>query len=177
MKLPSMGWSVMGFLALCIGVLWGYGYYLIWDVQRWDKKIDALCTANGGRDVATRVYETAEAPHTPEYFTEGKVMRTLGVVERPEGVTYGPEYPYVIETRVVETLNQKDPSVVKYTARLVRVRDNKILAERFGYQRAGGGIELWDPSEIRNCPKDRTEDRLEVRVFTNHPLHKKLEQK
>ena len=177
MKLPSMGWSVMGFMALCIGAFWGYGYYLIWDVQRWDKKIDALCTANGGKDVATRVYETAEAPETPEYFSESKIMRTLHIPWRYEGKILGSKFPYVMETHVTEVLHQKSPSVVKYTSRIVRVSDNKILAERFGYQRAGGGIELWDPSEIRNCPKDRTEDRLEVRVFTNHPLHKKLEQK
>ena len=177
MKLPSMGWSVMGFLALCIGVLWGYGYYLIWDVRRWDKKIDALCTANGGKDVATRVYETAEAPETPEYFTESKIMRTLGVVERPAGVTYGLKYPYVMETRVVETLNQKDPSVVKYTSRIVRVRDNKILAEQFGYQRSGGGIQLWDPGEIRNCPKHTLHNDLAINVFLNHPRHAELEKK
>lgn len=176
MKMSNVAGAV-AFFALGLLALFGYGYYLSWDVARWDKKIDALCAANGGADVATRVYETAVAPETKEYFRGTAPNWSFYVVERPEGVIYGPEYPYVIETRAVEVLNVKDPNVVKYAARVVRVSDKKILAERFGYQRAGGGIQLWDPGEIRNCPAVRTEDRLDVRTFTNHPRHLMLEKK
>ena len=169
--------GAVAFFVLALATLFGYGYYLSWDVARWDKKIDALCAANGGADVATRVYETAVAPETPEYFRGSTPHRSLHVIERRSGIEYGPKFPYVIETRVVEVLNDRDPGVVKYSARLVRVSDSKILGERFGYQRAGGGIPLWDPGEIRNCPRDRIEDRLEVRVFLNHPAHELVEKK
>ena len=169
--------GVVAFFVLALSSLVGYGYYVSWDVARWDKKIDALCAANGGADVATRVYETAVAPETKEYFRGSAPITTIGVVERPSGVTFGPEYPFVIETRVIQVLNEREPSVVKYAARLVRASDNRTLAERFGYQRSGGGIPLWDPGEIRKCPEVREQDRLEVKVFTNHPRYKKLEGK
>ena len=163
-------WKLLGAAIALVAALVAYVIYLGWDVQRWDARIDALCAANGGRDVATRVYETAVAPETPEYFSETKPVRTLRVPERREGQTLGPNYPFVMETRVVEVLNEKDPSVVRYTARIVRVSDGKILSERFGYQRGGGGIQLFDPGEIRNCPTLTTRDRLDVKTFTNHPL-------
>ena len=177
MKILSAIAGVTAFFVLAFSLLFGYGYYLSWDVKRWDKKIDALCAANGGADVATRVYETAVAPESEEYFVDLKPVRAFRIPERSKGELLGRQYPYVMETRVVEVLNDRDPSVVKYTARIVRVSDNKMLAERFGYQRAGGGIQLWDPDEIRTCPRDLTEDRLEVRVFTNHPKHQFLEKK
>ena len=162
----------MKFLSILFGglaIVVAYGMYLEWDVTRWDAKIDALCAANGGKDVATRVYETAVAPETKEYFRGVKPNQSLGVIERRAGVDYGPRYPYVIETRIVEILNDKNPSVAKYSARLVRAADNKTLADRVGYQRSGGGLPLWTPDEIRTCPVDRIEERLEFQVFTNHP--------
>ena len=165
------------FIVLSVVAFFAYVFYAGWDVDRWDKKIDALCAANGGADVATRVYETAVAPETEEYFRGTKPNLSFHVIERRSGINYGPKYPYVIETRVVEVLNDKDPSVVKYTARVVRVSDNKILAERFGYQRAGGGIPLWDPDEIRKCPSVSTENRLDVKTFTNHPRYQAKENK
>jgi hypothetical protein len=157
-------------LTALVLALIAYGIYLEWNVKRWDARIDALCAANGGRDVATRVYETALAPETKEYFADTKPTRTLMIPERGEGQKFGPSYPYVLETRVLEVLNERDPSVTRYSERVVRVGDNKVLAERFGYQRAGGGISLWDPGETRNCPRLKTENRLDVRTFENHPL-------
>ena len=169
--------GVVAFFVLAFAALFGYGYYLSWDVARWDKKIDALCAANGGADVATRVYETALAPETKEYFRGSKPDWSLRVPWRYKGKTLGPEYPFVSETMVVAVLNPANPSVVKFSERIVRVSDNKTLAERFGYQRAGGGIPLWDPDEIRKCPSLSTEDRLDVRTFTNHPRHLTKESK
>ena len=169
--------SVVGVFIAGLMAFIAYAHYLGLDVQRWDKKIEALCAANGGADVATRVYETAVAPETEEYFVDLKPGPVFRIPERHKGVALGPQYPYVIETRVIEVLHDADPSVVKYTARLVRVSDDKILAERFGYQRAGGGIQLWDPGVMRSCPNDGLESRLEIGVFTNHPQHHLLEKK
>ena len=150
-------------------LLFGYVMYEDWNVRRWDAKIDALCAANGGKDVATRVYETAMAPETKEYFVEVAPVREFRIPERREGKHLGPLYPFVLETRVLEVLNKNDPSVVRYVERVVRVADNKVLSERFGYQRAGGGLPSWDPGEIRTCPTMRASDRLDVSTFVNHP--------
>jgi hypothetical protein len=81
----------------------------------------------------------------------------------------GARYPYVMETRVVEVLRERNPGVVRYTERIVRVSDNKTLAERFGYQRGGGGIPGPDPGTNHNCPVDSLAARLDVNVFLNHP--------
>ena len=177
LKFSSILFSIGGLIGAALVALFAWAFYLSWDVARWDKKIDALCAANGGADVATRVYETAVAPETKEYFRGSEPMRSLHVIERRSGIDYGPKYPYVMETRVVEILNDRDPSVVKYTERIVRVSDNKILAERFRYQRAGGGIPLFDPDEIRNCPKDTQRQRLDINVFLNHPRRNVLDTK
>ena len=177
MKILSAIAGVTAFFVLAFSLLFGYGYYLSWDVKRWDKKIDALCAANGGADVATRVYETAVAPETEEYFVDLKPVRAFRIPERLKGELLGRQYPFVMETRVVEILNDRDPSVVKYTERIVRVSDNKILAERFGYQRAVGGIPLFDPDEIRNCPKDTQRQSLDINVFLNHPRRNVLDTK
>ena len=162
-------WKLLGAAIALVAALVAYVIYLGWDVQRWDARIDALCAANGGRDVATRVYETAVAPETKDYFVDLGAFREFRIPERNEGQDFGPSYPYVLETRVVEVLNERDPTVAKFRERVVRVSDNKTMSERFGYQRAGGGISLWDPGEIRTCPSLRTGDRLDVQTFVNHP--------
>ena len=169
--------SVVGVFIAGLMAFIAYAHYLGLDVQRWDKKIEALCAVNGGADVATRVYETAVAPETKEYFVDLKPIAVFRIPERSKGVALGPQYPYVIETRVIEVLHDKDPSVVKYTERIVRVSDNKTLAERFGYQRSGGGIPLWDPSEIRNCPKRTAANSLDIGVFVNHPRRNEMAKK
>ena len=169
--------GTIGFLAAYVLAMVAYVRYETWVVQSWDKKIEALCAANGGADVATRVYETAVAPETREYFADTKPIRAFKIPERPVGVPLGPQYPFVFETRVVEILNQKDPSVVKYTERIVRVRDNKILGERFGYQRGGGGVQYLTPADKRNCPIDSMQRHLEVNVFENHPRRYELEKR
>ena len=164
----------MKFLSILFGglaVVVAYGMYLEWDVTRWDAKIDALCAANGGKDVATRVYETAVAPETKEYFAETRPTRSFKIPERSEGIILGARYPYVMETRVVEVLRERNPGVVRYTERIVRVSDNKTLAERFGYQRGGGGIPGPDPGTNHRCPKDSLGASLDVNVFLNHPFH------
>lgn len=177
MKFGSILFSIGGLIGAALVALVAWAFYLSWDVTRWDKKIDALCAANGGADVATRVYETAVAPETEEYFVDLKPVRAFRIPERSKGELLGRQYPYVMETRVVEVLNERDPSVVKYTERIVRVSDNKILAERFRYQRAGGGIPLFDPDEIRNCPKDTQRQSLDINVFLNHPRRNVLDTK
>lgn len=168
-------WGVIGVLLL-VAIYFARLMVASYVVGRWDAKIDALCAANGGKDVETRVYETVMAPETKEYFRGFNLTRSFFVPSRSEGMVLGPQYPFVMETRVVEVLHEKDPSVVKYTERIVRVSDNKTLGERFGYQRAGG-IPGPDPGEIRNCPKDTLQRSLDVQVFVNHPRRHELEQK
>jgi len=158
-------------------LLFGYVMYEDWNVRRWDAKIDALCAANGGKDVATRVYETAMAPETKEYFVDQKPLRYLRIPERSDGQKLRPEYQYVLETRVVEVLRERDPSVVKFVQRIVRVSDDKVLGENFGYQRAGGGLNGPDPGTNHSCPSHSRDARLDVAVFLNHPLRSHEEKK
>ena len=170
--------AVMALLLLtAIAAFVAWVYYLSWYVGTWDKKIDALCAANGGANVATRVYETAFAPETKEYFADIKPNRSLFVPTRSRHATLGPEYPYVMESHVVEVLKDAEPIVVKYTVRVVRASDNKVLAEKFGFRRSGGGFVVLDGTDGHVCPKERLEDRLEARVFTNDPQHHMFSEK
>jgi len=174
--LSLLGFAVVALIVLVAGFV-AWGFYQSYEVRKWDAKIEALCAANDGKDVATRVYETVMAPETKEYFRDTTPVRSLGVPSRSEGVTLGPQYPYVTETRTVEVLNHDNPSVVKYTERIVRTSDNKILAERYGYQRADGGTLGIDHGEIRNCPDNTLKDSLEINVFLNHSRRSALEEK
>jgi len=163
-----VGWFFR-LLGLSILLLIVWGAYLEWDVRRWDARIEALCAANGGKDVEARIYERVMAPNTKEYFrNEGRSFR---LAERSVGEDLGSNYPYVHETRVVEVLNRRNPSVVKFVERIVRVSDNKILSERFSYQRGDGGIPLPDPGGSHNCPIVMTDKRLDVLTFINHPRY------
>lgn len=176
----AVGWTLMfslkALLALIVGVI-AWAFYVSWDVDRWDAKIEALCAANGGRDVATKVYETVMAPETKEYFRRLNPPGSFHIPERSKGQSFGAAYPYVMETRVEEVLHHENPSVVRFTSKVIRVEDGKVLAERGGYQRAGGGVPGIDPGEIRVCPKMTEMDRLELRVFRNHPEYSKWESK
>lgn len=162
--------KVVGGVGLGLVALVGYGLYLEWDVERWDRKIDALCAADGGRGVALRLYETAVAPETKEYFAGSGSNRSFALPWRRNGKSLGPNYPFVQEFEVVETLSQGNPTVVKFVERIVRVQGNKILAERYGYQRGGGGLPSPEPIASHSCPRRTTEQSLDVAVFTNHPF-------
>ena len=63
-----MGYLFLAVLVLVIGIV-AWAFYLNWDLKRWDARIDALCTANGGRDVEAKIYETVKAPETTYYFS------------------------------------------------------------------------------------------------------------
>lgn len=169
-----VGWFFR-LLGLSILVLIAWGAYLEWDVRRWDARIEALCAANGGKDVEARIYERVMAPETEEYFPNGK--KAFSIPERSIGRDMGPRYPYVYETRVVEILNKSKPSVVKFVERIVRVSDNKILSERFSYQRAGGGLPEIDFGAAGRCPIITTEMKLEVLTFLNYPKRDQGEKK
>ncbi|MCW5627306.1 MAG: hypothetical protein KIT47_00475 [Rhodoferax sp.] len=162
--------SIKATFVLVLGLV-AWGLYLSWDVDRWDAKIDALCAANGGKDVAIKLYQTVKAPETEAYFRNLGALTSFYIPERLDGRSFGPAYPYVIETRVVEVLHKRNPSVVRFESKVLRVEDGKVLAERSGYQRAGGGVPGIDPGEIHVCPRITTNDRLDVQVFVNHPEH------
>ena len=52
-------WGALGVLVL-VALYIAQLMYSSHVVSRWDAKIDALCAANGGKDVETRVYEATE---------------------------------------------------------------------------------------------------------------------
>ncbi len=156
-------------LTALVLALVAYGIYLEWNVKRWDARIDALCAANGGRDVATRVYERALAPETKEYFADTKPIRSLHIPSRLPGQSLGPNFPFVMETERLEVLNEQNPSVYRYVVRVVRVADNKVLGEQVRYVRGGGGIPSPDPSTPHSCPQDSRAPELTTSIFLNHP--------
>lgn len=161
--------KVVGSLGLGLTALVGYGVYLEWNVHRWDRRIDALCAANGGKDVAVRVYETAVAPETKEYFAETKPVRSFRVPTRRAGEALGPEFPFVVEIERAIVLNASNPTAYKLVTKLVRVSDNKVLGEQADYVRAGGGIPLPNPSTPHSCQSAPNSPGLDVSVFLNHP--------
>lgn len=161
--------KVVGGVGLGLVALVGYGLYLEWDVERWDRKIDALCAADGGRGVAPKVYETALAPETREYFADTKPTRSLHIPNQGVGQALGPKYPFVVRTERLETFNASNPTVYKYVVRIIRVADNKVLGEQFDYVRAGGGIPFPDPSTPHSCSNKLESPPLDVGVFLNHP--------
>lgn len=166
MKFVGKLFVVMTALGLA---LVAYGLYLEWNVKRWDARIDALCAANGGRDVATRVYETATAPDTDTYFHANRSLKLFRVPPAANVPPTGSVSPYVMETHVLEILNKRDPYVAKYVQKIVRVEDKKVLGERARYVRSGGGVPLPDPSTPHDCPAGESTDGLAIGVFLNHP--------
>lgn len=172
--LSLLGYAAMALMLLVVGYI-SWGFYQSYEVRKWDAKIEALCAANDGKDVEARVYETVMAPETPQYLRGPETSKSMFVPYRSEGMTLGPEFPYVMENELLEVLNDANPRVVKYVERIVRVSDKKVLGERVRYQRAGGGMPGPDPAEIRNCPRSSLTRRLEPLVFLNYPQRAELE--
>ncbi len=164
-------------LTAIVLALIAYGIYLEWNVKRWDARIDALCAANGGRDVATRVYATATAPDNDNYFHANRSLKLFRVPPAASEPPTRSVSPYVMETHVLEVLNQRDPHVVKYVQKIVRAEDKKVLGERVRYMRSGGGVPLPDPSTPHDCPTGELTEGLAIGVFLNHPRRVEAGQK
>lgn len=159
------------------GIVWvvGYGVYLERQVEYWDKKIDQLCAADGGKNVGLRVYERVMAP--PHYIRPANGARpaSIFVPARPGWRPPNANEPIVNETVTLEVLRETNPRVVRSAVRITRVADKRVLAEEIYYRRSGGGIPMPEPSGSHKCPigqKSRINTAAIVNeVFINHPLN------
>ena len=163
-----------GFLLLI-----GWGTYLELVVRHWDEKIAALCAADGGRNVGLRVYERVIAPLSYIRPASGALPADVKVPWRYKGKVAKPEEPIVTELVELEVLRDGSPRVSKYSSRVVRVADSKVLAEEIGYIRSGGGVPMPTPGETKMCP-DPVATRINTNaiyseVFVNHPLNSTIE--
>lgn len=164
-------------LSLFAGVflLIGWGAYLEHVVRHWDEKIAALCAADGGRNVGLRVYERVMAPENYILPASGALPAEVKIPWRYEGKILKPDEPIVAELLELEVLRAGSPRVSKYSSRIVRVSDSKVLAEEIKYMRSGGGIPMPTPGETKICPgpvltKKKT-NAIYSEVFINHPFN------
>lgn len=165
----------IGLLLSSLAGVVGYGVYLEKQVEFWDKKIDGLCAADGGKNVGLRVYERVMAP--PNYIrpASGAMPAYVFVPSRPPSLPLEVDAPIVNETVVLEVLSKTKPRVVRSSVRFTRVADERVLAEEIYYMRAGGGIPMPTPSAMHSCPKPKASRTgtaaIFNEVFINHPVN------
>lgn len=147
-----------------------YGIYLEVEVRLWDRRIDALCMKNGGKDVGIRVYEQIEAPLS---YLEGSSPGLPGQVIVPHE-SRAISAPIIQRHLDLELLNPSQPKVVRYSLQIVRRSDQAVLGEEIGYMRTGGGIPMPDPGDFHLCPPleltSYNTSKLLSEVFTNNPI-------
>lgn len=170
-----MGTFVAGAMLAGLLLLIGWGAYLEHLVKHWDGKITALCAADDGKNVGLRVYERVMAPANYIRPASGAMPAEVEVPWRYKGKLLRPDEPIVTELVELEVLRDKSPRVSKYSSRIVRVLDSKVLAEEVKYMRSGGGIPLPTPEEVKTCPQSPptklNTNAIYSAVFINHPLN------
>ncbi|WP_418320494.1 hypothetical protein [Piscinibacter sakaiensis] len=167
---------ILAVLVIGIAALIAYGAYLERRVEYWNNRIDELCAEDGGKNVGLRVYERVMAPESYIRPASGAMPADIRVPWRLPSKTAKPNEPIVEEAVDLGVIRHNDPRVVKYSFRITRVADEKVLGEEIRYLRTGGGIPMPDPSEVHDCP-DIPLSRIGTRaiysqVFINHPLNR-----
>jgi hypothetical protein len=170
----SVARFVGGVLAASVIGAVAYVVYLEQLVRYWDRKIDELCAIDGGKNVGLRVYERVLAP---EHYLRPATKAMPGDIFIPRTDRTPTDTEPIIEKLVhIEILRARNPKVSKFSERIVRVADGKILAEEVGYMRAGGGMPMPDPGGSHICPEiESTAQKTRAmykEVFINHPLNK-----
>jgi hypothetical protein len=125
-----------------------------------DRQVEELCKKDGG----VKVYETVTL--SPEMFDQdGNPFP--GWRGRPLEDRLGPDYRYLTETHY---LKQGDPNQLfsegvlsRYSEKIVRVSDSKLMGESVVYGRTGGeAILLGHPSGTM-CPILKSADETLIR--------------
>ena len=94
-----------------------------------DREVDRLCAIDGGVKIYERVTLSAE-----NFGPNGEVFPQYQHLTS-KGGQLGPEYRLEL-TRT--ELIAGDPVLVRWTEKITRKQDNKLLAERVDYERGGG---------------------------------------
>lgn len=162
---------------LILAALIAYGFFLEWQVRYWDRKIDELCAAEGGKNVGVKVYERVMAPehYLPKRQADGAYeenarVRVPGMKPQPYAKPVSEE-PIVHGMIEIQVIRESWPRVSKYSARYVSVGDGRVLGEVITYLRAYGGIPVPGFHEGHQCPPMRDGYDLGKAIFINHPLN------
>ena len=127
--------------------------------QRLDAQVKELCAKDGG----VKVYETVKL--SPEMFDQWGDPFPGWRGKREDRL--GPDYRYLTETRY---LKQGDPNQLfsegvlrRYSEKIIRVSDSKLMGESIVYGRTGGeAILLGHPSGTM-CPTFKSADEKLIR--------------
>ena len=99
----------------------------------WDAKVKELCQKDGGVVVYERVQLSADEAR--------RLTGPAGGLLIPRKESADPGVPYVSETKRT-TLNEGNPTVLKWETVIVRTSDGKVLSRLTGYGRVRrGGID------------------------------------
>jgi hypothetical protein len=153
-----MNWQRMGLVGVAM-IIMGSGLSGCEKYQL-DQQVDALCKKDGG----VRVYEKVALP--PEMFDRwGDPFP--GWRGRKLEDRLGPDYRYITETTY---LKRGDPIKVfsegelrRYSEKIVRVSDDKLLGQSIVYGRTGGEMILLGHPSSHRCPVLKSADATLIR--------------
>lgn len=125
---------------------------------RLDREVDRLCAVDGGM----RVFETVHLPKElfgpPPYEHVFHEYRMRRIDEGRLGLSY-------IHKEESKILVQGSPALGRYRSLILRVRDQKVLAEFVVYKRSGGDFPgPWEPS-VKTCGQEEQSKNFYHQVF------------
>lgn len=138
-------------LAICLG---GCEKYEL------DRKMTKLCSKDGG----VKVYEKIKLP--PEMFDQwGDPFP--GWRGRPLENRLGSDYRYVSETTYLKRGNPiqlfSEGVLRRYSERIIRVSDGKLIGESITYGRTGGEVILFGHPSGKRCPEIKNQSETLIR--------------
>jgi hypothetical protein len=142
-------------IGIVVFIAWFAGGFWLFAGKKmyYDAQVREMCAKDGGIEV----YETVTLP--ADRFDE---YGNVGVVDRAHAKS-SDAYYYELDEVI---LRKADPKIVKYTSKIVRRSDNKILGMQIRYGRGGGDLPgFGHPSSFSCPPINSGEKNLEASVF------------
>ncbi|MEZ5615814.1 MAG: hypothetical protein R3E35_11440 [Rhodocyclaceae bacterium] len=129
-----------------------------------DRQMEELCAKDGG----VKVYETVTLP--PEMFDQWgdpfPGWRKKVLQGKPEE-RLGSEYRYIVETAYLKKGNPNqlfsEGVLRRYSEKIIRISDNKLLGESIVYGRTGGEVILLGHPSGTMCPTFKSADEKLIR--------------
>lgn len=125
-----------------------------------DRQVEELCKKDGG----VKVYEVVLLP-SEMFDQDGNPFP--GWPNRSEIDRFGPGYRYISETTY---LKRGDPirlfsmgELRRYSEKITRVSDGKLLGQSIVYSRIGGEMILFGHPSANRCPIFKTADETLIR--------------
>jgi hypothetical protein len=159
LALKSMALLLVGVVLLLIAYFAPSAYRK----AQMDKEVDRLCALDGG----SRVFERVLLPS--DKFDQ------FGYPNVPLSSSKGAQSAsYVVDTELSELVKGNPtgrgaPSLHRFSSKIVRVSDKKILGEAVGYYRFGGDPEgPWHPSSYTGCTEEAGKNLIRA-IFRKIP--------